>query len=164
MTITNLLEALLGVAGIVWICAKQLMWTAVSVQRMWRMPIILGAIGVITLLTTGSKVALTGADLGLLAIELVAAVVTGAAMGWIARLPTDLAQGARRVAQPGRRRDDGVEPTVESRTGWIGIALWVVLIAVRIGLAVWAHSMGRRSPSRRASSCWSSRSTGRCAR
>jgi hypothetical protein len=139
MTITNLLEALLGVAGIVWICGKQLMWTAVSVQQMWRMPIILGAIGVI--MTTGSKVALTGADLGLLAIELVAAVATGAAMGWIAQFrpisPKALASWRGR-----RRRDDSAEPTVESRTGWIGIVLWVVLIAVRIGLAVLGHSMG----------------------
>ena len=141
MTITNLLEALLGVAGIIWICAKQLRWTAVSVQRMWRMPILLGAIGVFTLLTSGSKAVLTGADLGLLAIELVAAVATGAAMGWIAVF-RPISPKALAAWRGRRRSDDGSEPTVESRTGWIGIALWVVLIAVRIGLAFWGHSMG----------------------
>ena len=141
MTITNLLEALLAVVGIVWICGKQLTWTAVNVQRMWRLPIILGAIGVITLMTTGSKAVLTGVDLGLLAIELVAAVVTGAAMGWIAQF-RPISPKALAAWRRGRRRDDGVEPTVESRTGWIGIVLWVVLIAVRIGLAVLGHSMG----------------------
>lgn len=141
MTITNLLEALLGVVGIVLICARQLTWTAVSVQRMWRMPIILGAVGVFTLMTTGSKVALTAADLGLLAIELVAAVITGAAMGWIAVF-RPISPKALAAWRARRRRDDSGEPTVESRTGWIGIVLWVVLIAVRIGLAILGHSMG----------------------
>jgi hypothetical protein len=140
MSIVNIAEAVLGVALLVWILYRQMTWTAVDVGRMWRMPAILGLVGVITLVTTGSKAALTGVDLGLLAIELAVAVVTGALMGLVATFRPITEQGLARWRD--RRRSDGPEPTTESRTGWIGLALWIVMIAVRVALGFWGHSLG----------------------
>jgi hypothetical protein len=140
MSIVNIAEALLGVALVVWISSRQLIWTAVDLGRMWRMPLVLGAIGLITLFTSGSKAALTATDIGLLALEIGIALVTGALMGWIAQFRpiSEKALAAWRA----RRRSDGAEPTVETRTGWIGIVLWVVLIVVRVGLGFWGHELG----------------------
>jgi len=141
MSIVNIGEALIGVALVIWIVYRQMTWTAVDIGRMWRMPLILGAVGVITLVSSGSAKALTATDLGLLAIELAVAVVTGALMGFVAvfRPITEKSLAAWRL----RRRSDGApEPTTETRTGWVGLVLWVVLIAVRVGLGFWGHSLG----------------------
>lgn len=141
MSIVNIGEALLGVALVVWIVVRQMTWTAVDIGRMWRMPLILGGVGVITLVSSGSAKALTAADLGLLAIELAVAIVTGALMGFVAvfRPISEKALAAWRL----RRRSDGApDPTTETRTGWVGLVLWLVLIAVRVGLGFWGHSIG----------------------
>jgi hypothetical protein len=140
MSVVNISEALIGVALLVWILYRQMTWTAVDVGRMWRMPVILGIVGVATLFSTGGTKNLTATDLGLLAIELAVAVVAGALMGFIAVFRPITEQGLARWRA--RRRSDGPEPTTESRTGWIGLALWVVMIAVRVGLGFWGHSMG----------------------
>lgn len=141
MSIVNIAEIVLGIALVVWIMYRQMTWSAVSVARMWRMPLILGAIGVITLVTSGSRQTLTGVDLGLLAIELAVAVVTGALMGMVAVF-RPISERSLAAWRARRRADDASEPTVESRTGWIGLVLWIVLIAVRVGLGFWGHSLG----------------------
>jgi len=141
MSIVNIAEALLGVALVVWIVTRQMTWTAVDIGRMWRMPLILGLIGVVTLVSSGSTKALTATDLGLLAIDLAVAVVTGALMGFIAvfRPISEKSLAAWRL----RRRSEGApEPTTESRTGWVGLVLWIVLIVVRVALGFWGHSLG----------------------
>ena len=140
MSIVNIAEAVLGVALLVWILSRQMTWTAVDIGRMWRMPLILGVIGVVTLVSSGSTKDLTATDLGLLAIELAVAVVTGALMGFVAVFRPITEQGLARWRQ--RRRSEGPEPTTESRTGWIGLVLWIVVIAVRVGLGFWGHSLG----------------------
>ncbi|GAA2078456.1 hypothetical protein GCM10009840_11780 [Pseudolysinimonas kribbensis] len=141
MSIVNIGEALLGVALLVWIVYRQMTWTAVDVGRMWRMPAILGLVGVVTLVSSGSTKALTAVDLGLLALELAVAVVTGALMGFVAtfRPITEKGLAAWRAR---RRPGDAAEPTTESRTGWIGLVLWIVMVAVRVGLGFWGHSLG----------------------
>ncbi len=140
MTATNVVEALLGLALIVWICIRQLTWMPVDVARMWRMPVILAVIGIVTLVETGRGDRFTGTDVALLLIEAAAAIVTGAAMGFIAVFRPISQQGLARVAA--MSRPPAVPPTRESRTGWLGIVLWVVLIGVRIGLGLWGHSLG----------------------
>jgi hypothetical protein len=140
MSIVNIAEALLGVALVVWICFRQMTWTAVNIGRMWRMPLILGGIGLITLFTSGSKAALTATDIGLLALEIGIAVGTGALMGWVAQF-RPISEKALAAWRAGRR-SDGPAPTVETRTGWIGVVLWVVLIVVRVGLGFWGHELG----------------------
>jgi hypothetical protein len=37
---------------------------------------------------------------------------------------------------------DGTETVLESRTGWLGLALWIVMILVRIGIDAIASDMG----------------------
>lgn len=72
-------------------------------------------------------------------IELLLAAGAGAAMGRIAhfRPATD---EARRRAAASRRGSTDI--TTETRTGWLGLALWIGLIAVRIVLDVGSHRLG----------------------
>ncbi len=140
MSIANLAEAVLGVVLLIWILYRQMTWRAVDVARMWRMPAILGLIGLISLVSTGGMKNLTGTDVGLLAIELAVAVGAGALMGLVAVFRPITEQGL--AAWRAGRRSDGPEPTTESRTGWIGLVLWLVMIAVRVGLGFWGHSLG----------------------
>lgn len=141
MSIVNIAEALLGVALLVWIVYRQMTWRAVDIGRMWRMPLILGGVGIVTLISSGSATALTATDLGLLAIELAVAIVTGALMGFVAAFrPITEASLARWRSR--RRPDDSAEPTTETRTGWVGLVLWVLLVVVRVGLGFWGHSLG----------------------
>lgn len=141
MSIVNIAEIVIGVGLVVWIIYRQMTWTAVDVSRMWRMPLILGVVGAVTLVSSGSDRALTGVDLGLLAIELAVAVLTGALMG-LAAVFRPIGERSLAAWRARRRRDDTSEPTAESRTGWVGLVLWIVLIAVRVGLGFWGHSLG----------------------
>ena len=144
LTIANIAEAILGVLLVVYVIWRQMNWTAVDIARMWRMPLLFGLIGLVTLVSTGSQLTVTAVDLGLLAIEGAVAIVTGALMGFIAvfRPIGEKSLVAWRARAARRGRDAGPEPEVESRTGWVGVVLWVVLIAVRVGLGFWGHSMG----------------------
>lgn len=144
VNIANIAEAILGVLLVVYILWRQLNWSPVDVSRMWRMPVILGIIGLVTLASTGGHLKVTGVDVGLLAIEAATAIATGALMGLIAVFRPISEQGlaAWRARAASRGRGAGPEPQVESRTGWLGLVLWVVLIAVRVGLSFWGHSMG----------------------
>ncbi|MDM4764080.1 hypothetical protein QT381_13780 [Galbitalea sp. SE-J8] len=139
MDITSLLEALAALAVIVWISARQLRWAPVVPGNAWRMPVILAIIGVVTV-AQSHVTTVTRMDVVILLASAVAAIATGALMGAIARFrPIGDAALARVMAS---RRAPDVLPTVESRTGWLGIALWIVLIAVRVGLDVYAHVAG----------------------
>lgn len=139
MTTEAVLEALVALAAIVYACARQLRWTPVIPSRMWRMPAILAAIGLYTITKSGVST-VTAADVAILTASAVAAVGTGALMGVIARFRPISDQSLRAVLAA--RRAPDVLPTTESRTGWVGIALWVVLIAIRIGLDLLAHGLG----------------------
>ncbi len=140
MTFANLAEAVIGLGLVIYICVRQLTWVPVNVGRMWRMPLILGVIGIVVLVQSSSGTRLSGIDIGLLVIEAVAAIVTGALMGFIAVFRPITEKGKAAVAAS--RRPPEQLPTVESRTGWLGIVLWVLLIAVRVVLAIWGHSLG----------------------
>lgn len=145
MTIQLLANALLIIALLCWIGYRQVTWQPVSITRMWRMPIVLGAIGLFSL--TGGSIAihLTTFDLAILLIEIVISLGVGAAMGAIAAfrpLSREATEAAEAKASRSSRRGSGVIPTLESRTGWIGLALWIILIAVRVGLDVYATSLG----------------------
>jgi hypothetical protein len=134
MTLTTVADLLLGLAVIVLLCVRQLRWTAVRPTRMWRLPVILGAAGVFTLLSSGGR-ALTGVEVALLLVEAVIALATGAAMGRITVFrPITASPAALRPGEPA--------PTIECRTGWAGVALWAVLIAVRVGVAILGYRLG----------------------
>ena len=87
---------------------------------------VVGAIGVRQRLSGKQHPAVTTTDLGLLAIELVLSLGVGALMGRLAVFRADPADRA----------------VLQARTGWAGVSLWIVLIAVRIGLDLTAHALG----------------------
>jgi hypothetical protein len=121
MTSINLL---LGLALIGYICSKQLTWRPVDPARMFKLPLILGIAGVVSLAQQATTI--HPIDVVILGLSAVLAVVSGALMGRIARF-----------------RPSPSDPhVVESRTGALGIAIWIGLIAVRVVLDVAGHRMG----------------------
>ncbi len=118
----------LGILVLVWVGYRQTTWRAVDGSTMWRMPVILGLVGLVTLIGTGTV--LGGTDLAALAIELVVSVATGAWMGAIARFRPAAAPTPDRLVR------------WETRNGWWGLALWLLVVAVRIGIDVVAVQLG----------------------
>jgi len=139
MTTQTLLDLVLGVALLCWIGYRQLTWTAVAPERMWRMPAILAIVGVVTLFQSGAGDTISGGDLGVLAIETVVSLGLGAVMGLMAHFRPIGEQTLAAFHAKDRGRSLTV-PTIETRTGWAGLALWLVLIAVRIGGEAYAHA------------------------
>jgi hypothetical protein len=137
MSIQNLANIAIGILLLGYIITKQLTWQPVQIARMWRMPAILAVIGVIILAQSKSG-PITTFDIGVLLVELVISLAVGGVMGMIATF-RPLSDAAKKTLAGGRR---GVVADFETRTGWLGVVLWVVLIAVRIGIDVWAASAG----------------------
>jgi hypothetical protein len=134
MTIQTIGNALLILVLIGWIGFRQMTWRAVSIGRMWKVPAIMGLVGVVLLVQTTKPTSLTPLDLSVLAVELVVSLGIGAWMGAIAHF--------RPLAEPIHLgRDRGVA-TYESRTGAWGIALWIAVIAIRVGIDVLAGMAG----------------------
>ena len=115
MTTSTLLDVVLGLAIIGYLGSRQLRWRPLEPARMWRLPLVLGVAGVLTL---GRHPALTPVDVVILAGSAVAAVGCGLAMGRVTRV--------RPAASGG----------LESRAGWAGVGAWVLLIALRVLLGV----------------------------
>lgn len=82
MTFTAVADIALGLAVVAVICVRQLRWTPLRPGRLWRLPLVLGALGVVSLMR-GHGRPLSAADLALLLAELAVALGTGAAMGAI---------------------------------------------------------------------------------
>lgn len=117
----------IGLLLLVYVGYRQTTWRTVDAARMLRTPVILGILGVYSLVrATGG---LTAFDIAVLGIELALTAGVGAWMGALAHF--------RRVdaAASGGSR-------YESRTGWWGLALWLVVIVVRVGVDAVATRMG----------------------
>lgn len=151
MTIQTLANILIGVALVGWIVYRQLTWRIVSVSRMWRLPLIMAGVGLVMLAQTKDAHRISAMDLAVLIVELVISLGVGALMGRIAVFrPREISADERRDRRDRdgrgdpreRRLTDGTETVLETRTGWLGLVLWIVLIAVRIGLDVVASHMG----------------------
>lgn len=140
MSTENLTQLLIGLALLVWISYRQLSWTPVVPQRMWRMPVILGVVGLFLLIQNNAFTHVTGADLAVLAIELVISLGLGAAMGLLAHFRPMSDDARTAYAAKNAARVQGVLPALETRNGWFGMALWLVLIATRVGGEFWAHA------------------------
>lgn len=139
------LDGVLGLAVIAWICYRQMTWRVVDPARMWRGPLIFAIIGAGTIVTASKAVTLSATDLALLAVELVVSLGVGAVMGAIAHfrlLSPERAAAYEARRRPDRRGATGAPVEYESRTSWVGVALWFVLIAVRIGIEVFAQHLG----------------------
>ncbi|MCU1414512.1 MAG: hypothetical protein JWN80_1852 [Microbacteriaceae bacterium] len=114
------------------IAFRQLQWRPVIVARMWRFPIIMGVIGLFLISTQTKGQTLTAFDIGVILIELVIAVGVGALMGRIAQF---------------KKLDTGNAPQAAefaSRTGWVGMVLWIVMIGIRVGIDIWATQAGSK--------------------
>jgi hypothetical protein len=121
---SNVLDLLLALAVVVYICSKQVTWRVVEPSRMFRLPLILGAAGIV--LMARQHVAVHPVDVVILVLSGLVALASGTLMGRIARF-----------------RPSPADPRLtESRTGWAGVAIWAGLIAVRVGLDVAGHRMG----------------------
>ena len=140
MTTNTLLDIVLGIALLCWIGYRQLSWTVVAPERMWRMPVILAIIGVATLAKDGTGT-ISPSDLGVLAIETVISIGLGAVMGLMARFRPISEHALAAFHARSRGRTIAV-PSLETRTGWLGMALWLCLIATRIGGEFYAHLTG----------------------
>jgi hypothetical protein len=135
MTVQTLTNAILILLLIGWVGYRQMTWRPVSIARMWRLPAIMSVVGVVLIGQQVKPSSLTPLDLAVVAGELVLSLGVGAWMGAIAHFrplesPVQLGNDGRYVA------------SYESRTGVLGILLWAVVIAVRIGVDVLASLAG----------------------
>jgi hypothetical protein len=130
MTLQSIANILIIIVLVGFIGFRQMQWRPVDVAKMWRMPIVFGVIGLVTISTQSKSLSLTGLDLAVLVVEIVLSLAIGSVMGAIARF------------RPLARKDGHDSAEFESRTGWLGMALWVGLIVVRVGIDLWASSNG----------------------
>lgn len=121
-TVADILIALAVIGLLVW---RQLRWRTFDPARALRLPIVVGAIGLLNLANLHG-VRVTALDAALLAGELLLSIGIGAAMGRLATF---------------RMAPDG-SGSLQTRTGWAGAALWAVLIAVRIGFDAVGGALG----------------------
>ena len=121
MSVQLAANILIGIALVAFLAYRQATWQYLDPARIWRGPLIMGVIGVVVLAQT--KATITSTDVVFLGIEALITVGVGLTMGRITRFRT--------VGTP-----DDKGRTIQSRTGWLGAGLWVVLIVVRIGLDV----------------------------
>lgn len=129
MTIQLLTNVVIGVALVGFLAFRQLRWSGIDRSSIWRLPIVLGIIGVINIGSMSKGTVVGPTDITFIGIELAIAVVIGLMMG---RLTT-----FRTAARP-----DSKGRTIEGRAGVGGAVLWVVLIGVRVGLDVLGGVMG----------------------
>jgi hypothetical protein len=124
MTSSTLVDLLLGLALIAYLCSRQLTWRPVDPARMWKLPIVLGIAGIVSMAEQTTSVNV--ADVVILGLSAAFALASGAMMGRIARF-----------------RPSPADPRlVESRTGWLGAGIWLGLVVVRVALDLAGHAMG----------------------
>ncbi|WP_327145721.1 hypothetical protein [Nocardia sp. NBC_01327] len=116
-------EGVIVVLVVGWIVYRQTQWQVLDPMRIWRGPIVLGVVGVLQMKTVLAGDTLGGTAVALLVLSAVLSLGVGLAMGAVSQV----------------RWIDG---QWQARTGWLGSALWLVLLAVRIGVEVCARSVG----------------------
>jgi hypothetical protein len=127
MSVQLVANILIGIALVVFLGYRQATWQYLDPTRIWRTPLIMAIVGVVVLAQT--KATVTTTDVVFLGIEALITVGVGLTMGSITRFRT--------VGTPDRKGR-----TIQSRTGWLGAVLWIVLIGVRIGLDVLGGHLG----------------------
>jgi hypothetical protein len=149
MTIQNLADILIGLIIVGVLAYRQLTWRVISPTRMWRMPLILGAVGVLMLAQSNGKHVISTVDIAVLAVELVISIGIGALMGRISTFRTRPVRSTDRLDDDkGRTRidthrgSDGALSVLEARTGGWGAALWIVLILARVAEGFGAAELG----------------------
>jgi hypothetical protein len=121
MSVQLAANILVGIALVAFLAYRQATWQYLDPARIWRTPLVMAIIGVVVLAQTTA--AITTADVVFLGIEALITIGVGLTMGSITRFRTATTPDSK-----GR--------TIQSRTGGLGAVLWIVLIAVRVGLDV----------------------------
>ncbi|GAA2047398.1 hypothetical protein [Leifsonia soli] len=134
MTVQTLGNALLILLLIGWVGYRQLTWRPVVIAKMWRMPGILAVVGAVLLVQQVKPATITPLDLAVVAGEIVLSLAIGAWIGGIAHF--------RRLPEPVVGKTPSDIAVYESRTGVLGLVLWMVVIAVRVGVDVLAAQAG----------------------
>jgi hypothetical protein len=141
MNSANLIDPLLALAVVVYFSSRQLTWRPVVTAKMWRLPLALGVIGLLSVTSGSDRHVVNAADVAILVLSGLLAIVSGLLMGRIARFRPIGPAGAA-VAGLDRHGRPVPAPTVESRTGWLGVGIWVALIVARILLELLGHRLG----------------------
>jgi hypothetical protein len=143
MTTSNLADILIAVALLCWVIYRQLTWRLVSSGALWRMPVIVAAIGVIMIAQMKDAKGITLLDVTVLIVELVVSFGLGALMGTMATFRSRPQRATDVRTRNGETAVWSSDTTVtESRTGGWGLVLWLVLIAIRIGIDLVASDLG----------------------
>lgn len=148
MSLSTLGNIVLIVILIAWFGYRQSTWRPVDLARMVRIPLILGIVGGLQI--GGQASSLGAPEIAVIAVELVISLAVGAWMGAIAHLrpvaaPAQRPPGSSAGRSPrpvGSAGDGGVAPAWESRTGLPGLVLWVLVVALRIGIDVAGAQLG----------------------
>ncbi|OIH95388.1 hypothetical protein [Curtobacterium sp. MCBA15_001] len=127
MSVQLLANIVIGLALVGFLAYRQATWQYLDPARIWRTPLVMAVIGVVVLAQT--KATITTTDIVFLGIEALVSIGVGMTMGRITTFRT--------AATP-----DDKGRTLQSRTGGIGAALWLVLIALRVGLDALGGQMG----------------------
>lgn len=122
---TTATNVLLVVAVLAYVVYRQSQWRPVDPARMWKLPIVLGIVGVLQFAELLHDV--DTFTIAVLVVEGVLAIVVGAWMGALSQFSRD--EAGRLLA----------------RTGGAGSALWLVLIVGRVALDVVASGLGAKS-------------------
>jgi hypothetical protein len=115
----------LPILSVLYLIGRQFMWRQLKDRPQWRAGIIFGIVGVVLILQQPELISapLSAVDLGMMVLECAVSFGIGILMGRMT---------VYRV----------IDDRVELRTPPIGILLWVVFIAVRIGLVMLADGSG----------------------
>ena len=124
MSVTLLTNAVFGLAVIAFLVSRQLRWSAFEPAKALKLPLILAVVGFWLLRSEVSTISTV--DITFLLIELAISLAVGAGMGRLTSFRTD----------PARPHE------LQARTGGAGVALWVVLIALRVGLDLLGSALG----------------------
>lgn len=128
MDLQSLLNILIPIALVIFIGVRQVRWSALAEGSIWRLPIIMIVIGVFTIGKSGTIDSLSTADVALLSVEVVISVAFGCVMGLITKV-----RPLQVVTEKAR---------FESSAGWLGLVLWVIFIAIRVGFGIYASQSG----------------------
>ncbi|QIK63527.1 hypothetical protein G7068_10190 [Leucobacter viscericola] len=142
MTSLNFTSILLVLAVVALVSVRQTRWTAISADQIWRGPVILGVIGVGLITFGGQGNTFNTTDIAFFVVELVASAAIGALIGAVAHFRPITEQGLHKWQSRKKNQQGGAAPEFEARNGTLGLIIWVLLIAARIGFSFWEASIG----------------------
>ena len=144
MNLSMLSNVLLILLAVGVIAVRQMTWRPVLGGRDWTFPALAAVIGAILLLQSLDGRALGLIDVVAFVVEMVIALAVGVGMGAIAHIRPIARQAGYAPVTAGMSAKAAAQASAEfeTRTGPWGLGLWVVLLAVRVGLTFGFESLG----------------------